>query len=65
MKKVILFAAVGAFALSMTSWTKDYTCTCEAFGVTSSVDYNGLDKSEAETLEASCTANGICTWSEQ
>ncbi|MBT3667663.1 MAG: hypothetical protein HN548_09315 [Opitutae bacterium] len=49
----------------MTSCTKDYTCTCEAFGVTSSVDYNGLDKSEAETLETSCTANGICTWAEQ
>ena len=64
MKKVILFAAVGAFALSMTSCTKDYTCTCEVFGVTSSVDYNGLDNSEAETLEASCTASTACTWAE-
>ena len=48
MKKVLLVAAVAVFALS--SCTKDYTCTCtvEVLGVSSSssVDYEGLSKSE-------------------
>lgn len=29
MKKVLLFAAVGAFAVSLSSCTKDYECTYE------------------------------------
>lgn len=65
MKKVVLFVAVAAFAFSMSSCTKDYTCTCEIAGVSSAVDYNGLNKSEAETAEAACTSSSICKWSEQ
>ena len=38
MKKVVLFVAVAAFAFSMTSCTKDYTCSCEVAGISTSVD---------------------------
>ena len=66
MKKVSL-VAVAVFALS--SCTKDYTCTCtvEVLGVSSSssVDYEGLCKSEAEDVEDLCTISSDCTWTEQ
>ncbi len=66
MKKVSL-VAVAVFALS--SCTKDYTCTCtvEVLGVSSSssVDYEGLSKSEAEDVEDLCTISSDCTWTEQ
>ena len=66
MKKVSL-VAVAVFALS--SCTKDYTCTCtvEVLGVSSSssVDYEGLSKSEADDTEAACTSSSFCEWSEK
>ncbi len=62
MKKVLVAVAVVAF---FASCKKDYTCTCTAFGVSTSVDYNGLSKSEADDAEAACTATGICTWAEK
>lgn len=62
MKKV--FVAVAVVAL-FASCKKDYTCTCEAFGVSTSVDYNGLSKSEAETAETACTSSSLCKWAEK
>lgn len=59
MKKVLVAVAVVAF---FASCKKDYTCTCSILGTSTSVDYNGLSKSEAETAEAACTTGGICTW---
>ena len=72
MKKVLLAVAVVAF---FASCKKDYVCTCvdtsgiEPLYPTTTVPYNGLKKSEAETAEAACTlSNGIsfytCTWAE-
>ena len=67
MKKLLFVAAVAVVALS--SCKKDYTCECtvEVFGVSSSssVDYEGLSKSEADDLEATCTSSSFCTWSEK
>jgi uncharacterized lipoprotein YehR (DUF1307 family) len=67
MKKLLFVAAVAVFALS--SCTKDYTCTCtvEVLGIesSSSVDYEGLSKSEADELEAACTSSSFCEWSEK
>lgn len=67
MKKLLFVAAVAVVALS--SCKKDYTCECtvEFLGVssTSTVDYEGLSKSEADDAEAACTSTGICTWSEK
>lgn len=66
MKKLLFVAALAVFALS--SCKKDYTCTCtlEFLGQTSSttVDYEGLSKSEAEDAETACTSSSICTWAE-
>ncbi|HPH83318.1 MAG TPA: hypothetical protein PL185_12130 [Flavobacteriales bacterium] len=62
MKKVLVAVAVVAF---FASCKKDYTCTCEVLGVKTSVDYNGLSKSEAETAETACTSSSICTWAEK
>ena len=62
MKKLVLFASAAMIVLSVASCKKDYTCTCTVFGITVSQDYNDLKKKDAETLEASCTAGGYCTW---
>ncbi len=62
MKKVLLAVAVVAF---FASCKKDYTCTCTVFGTTTSTDFEGLSKSEAEDLEEDCTEGGICTWAEK
>jgi hypothetical protein len=64
MKKLLLPAALVAFVFAGTSCTKDYTCTCEILGVSSSQTYEGLSSSEADDAEAACTSTGICTWSE-
>lgn len=72
MKKVLLAVAVVAF---FASCKKDYTCTCvDTSGVlplepTTTTDYNGLKKSEADAQKTVCTAfNSLsyytCTWSE-
>jgi hypothetical protein len=62
MKKVLVAVAVVAF---FASCKKDYTCTCSILGTTTTVDYPGLSKSEAETAEAGCTVGGLCTWAEK
>jgi hypothetical protein len=62
MKKVLLAVAVVAF---FASCKKDYTCTCNILGTSTTVDYPGLNKSDAETAEASCTTGGLCTWAEK
>lgn len=66
MKKVLLSVAVVAFAASMVSCKKSYTCTCD-LGILGEVstDYNDIKKSDAEDLEAACTSSSVCTWSEQ
>lgn len=51
MKKVLLIAAVGAFALSLNSCTKDYTCTYEAAGITVEAECTGCSKADVEELE--------------
>ena len=56
MKKVLLAVAVVAGASVMTSCKKDYTCTYDLLGVSTTVDYNGLKKAEAETAESACVA---------
>ena len=71
MKKVLFFVAVIA-AASMTSCTKDYTCTCTASGVESITEYPGLNNEEAEAAETACnnadqatkliSADNGCTW---
>jgi len=72
MKKVLVAVAVVAF---FASCKKDYTCTCvntsgiEHLYPTTTVPYNGLKKSEAETAKTACTlSNGTsyytCTWAE-
>ena len=62
MKKVLVAVAVVAF---FASCKKDYTCTCSVLGISTSADYNGLSKSEADDAEAACTTGGICTWAEK
>lgn len=62
MKKVLVAVAVVAF---FASCKKDYTCTCEILGISTSVDYEGLSKSEADDAEAACTTGSICTWAEK
>lgn len=58
-----LLLALGILALACTSCKKDYSCTCYAGTVLeSTVDYNGLSKSEAETAETACTLNSACNW---
>ena len=60
MKKVLLFAVVGGF-LALTSCKKDYTCTINLLGVESVVEYNDLNKSEADDAKAACEA-ATGTW---
>lgn len=59
MKKLI---ALGAFAVlgvaALTSCKKDYTCTYTSNGVSTSQDYTGLNKAEAETAETQCQLLG-------
>ena len=62
MKKVLLAVAVVAF---FASCKKDYACTCNILGTSTTVDYPGLNKSDAETAEAACTTGGLCTWAEK
>ncbi|MCB0819389.1 MAG: hypothetical protein KDC13_02110 [Bacteroidetes bacterium] len=62
MKKVLVAVAVVAF---FASCKKDYTCTCEVLGISTTVDYNGLSKSEADDAEAACTTSSLCTWAEK
>lgn len=73
MKKVLLAVAVVAF---LASCKKDYTCDCvDTSGIepllpTTSVDFNGLSKSDADAQESVCTAGNnfsfyTCTWSEK
>jgi hypothetical protein len=60
MKKVLLLLSVVAL---VSSCKKDYACTCYAGTVLeTTVDYNGLSKSEAETAETACTLNSACNW---
>ncbi len=47
------------------SCLRSYTCTCSAFGVVTTVDYNNIDSDEAADAESACTSSGICTWAEQ
>lgn len=46
MKKVLLIAAVAAFA--MTSCKKDYTCECKALGTTASAQIVDAKKKDAQ-----------------
>ncbi|MFM2285283.1 MAG: hypothetical protein RLZZ543_780 [Bacteroidota bacterium] len=62
MKKVLVAVAVVAF---FASCKKDYTCTCEVLGVSTTVDYNDLNKSDADAAETACTASSICKWAEK
>jgi general stress protein CsbA len=62
MKKVLVAVAVVAF---FASCKKDYTCTCSIFGISTVVDYNGLNKSDADAAETDCTTGGLCTWAEK
>ena len=64
MKKLLLPVALVAFVFAGTSCAKDYTCTCEVFGISSTVEYEGLSKSEADDAEAACTSSSVCTWAE-
>lgn len=58
-----LIIAIGIVALAFSSCKKDYACTCYAGTVLeTTVDYNGLSKSEAETAETACTLNSACNW---
>ncbi len=52
MKKVFMFFAGVAFVASLSSCKKDYTCTCTASGISSTVDMK-MTKKDAE---AACTA---------
>lgn len=60
MKKLLLFAVVLG-AVSFTSCKKDYTCTLNAFGSETVVEYNNISKDDASTLESACKAGGG-TW---
>ena len=63
MKKVLgvaAFAVLGVVALS--SCKKDYQCSFTTSGITTSVDYPGLNKADAESVETTCKAAGG-TWS--
>ncbi len=60
MKKVLFFVAVVA-AATMTSCTRDYTCTYDLLGQETVVEYEGLDADEAEAAESACDALGG-TW---
>ena len=62
MKKVLLAVAVVAF---FASCKKDYTCTCTLLGTTTTTDFPGLNKSDADAAKTSCTSTGICTWAEK
>jgi hypothetical protein len=42
----------------------DGTCTCEIFGVSSSVEYNNLDEDENAQIKQSCEISSICTYFE-
>ncbi|MEX2595991.1 MAG: hypothetical protein WEC59_03595 [Salibacteraceae bacterium] len=64
MKKLLLPVALVAFVFAGTSCKKDYTCTCEVFGISTTTEYNGLSKSEADDAEAACTSTNVCTWAE-
>lgn len=55
MKKVF-FAAVAVLALA--SCKKDYTCKIEVAGISTSQDYEGLDKDEAKSAESACELAG-------
>jgi hypothetical protein len=71
MKKIFALAIV---VVALSSCKKDYSCTCSVAGAASTtVDYPGLSKSEAEDAEAACNAGSVtllgisttCTWSEK
>ncbi|MEX1188623.1 MAG: hypothetical protein WED33_05150 [Bacteroidia bacterium] len=62
MKKVLVAVAIVAF---FASCKKDYTCTCTAFGISTSTDFNDLNSSDADDAETACTSTGICTWAEK
>ena len=64
MKKLFAFGAAALLVFGMSSCSKDYTCDCEVFGITTSTPFNDLSKSDAETLQSQCEVGGICTWNE-
>jgi len=63
MKKVLGVAAVAVLGVvALASCKKDYTCSVTVSGMTTSVEYPGLSKSEAESAESACKSGGG-TWS--
>jgi len=62
MKKVLLAVAVVAF---FASCKKDYTCTCTGAGLSATVEYTGLNKSDADAAKTGCTSVASCTWAEK
>jgi hypothetical protein len=55
MKKILIAAVVLVGTASMTSCKKDYTCTYDLLGTETVIEYNGLDKDEADAAESACT----------
>ena len=71
MKKIFSLAIV---VVALASCKKDYSCACSVAGAAAtSVDYNGLSKSEADDAKEACEAGSVtllgisttCTWSEK
>lgn len=61
MKKTLALALIAGGIFTLASCKKDYTCTVSVLGIESTVEYNDLDKDEAEAAETACTAAGG-TW---
>ena len=60
MKRIVLVAAVAM--LSLASCKKDYVCSITVLGTTTDTEDPGLNKSDAEDVEAACKLVGG-TWS--
>ena len=48
MKKLLILAVVGCFALGLTSCKKDYTCSCTIAGTTTKSEIKDAKKKDAQ-----------------
>jgi len=65
MKKLFTLFAAAAMIVSFSSCKKSGTCTCEAFGISTSQDYDDLKKDQYDALKTTCESSSICKWSDK
>jgi hypothetical protein len=64
MKNLFLTLLFVGGVAALTSCKKDYTCTYDLLGTDVVLEYEGLDKDEAEAAESACKVVGG-TWAKK